>query len=227
MTLRHDLPTPIPAAIAALPVDRGYPVPWFVAWASSEGNPLPRGQGTPDFRVLHPDAVNEALGRHICWICGRPYSEVTSYAFVIGPMCAVNRVSAEPPSHVACADWAARACPFLTKPHMVRREGNLPGEAKNPAGEMIRRNPGVALVWLSKTARVIGPPGGGILFHVGEPTQIRFYCEGRAATREEVLASIESGLPALEEIADQEGPEARAALERQTEAALELLPVAA
>lgn len=223
MNLRAELPRPIPAAIEALPRDRGYPVPWFVAWLGREGEPCSRGYGHPDFRVIYPDAINEAVSRSLCWVCGRPLGRLTSYAFVIGPMCAVNRVSAEPPSHVACADWSARACPFLTRPHMVRREGGLP-EGGVVTGVMIRRNPGVALVWLTRTAHAFPAPNGGILFNVGEPTQVRFYSEGRLATREEVLTSIESGLPILEEMADQDGPEALAALSRQTEAAMELLP---
>jgi hypothetical protein len=225
MKLRDDLPRPIPAAIERLPRDRGYPVPWFVAWMDDEGHPVPRGHGTPDFRVIHPDAIQEAVTQEICWICGEPFrSRILSYAFVIGPMCAVNRVSAEPPSHVACADWSARACPFLTRPHMDRRESNVPLDAKEPAGIMLRRNPGVALVWLTKTARGLGAPEGGLLFHVGDPTQVRFYREGRKATREEVLESIESGLPTLQELADAEGPKACAAFEQQTEAAMQLLP---
>ena len=222
--LRQDLPRPIPAAIEMLPRDRGYPVPWFVAWLAEDDTPLPQGIGKPDFRVISPGAIQEAIEFGLCWICGRRRSLTTSSAFNIGPMCAVNRVSAEPPSHVACADWAARACPFLTKPKMERRENDLPEDAKEPAGIMFRRNPGVALVWLSKTMRVIGPPGGGILFHVGEPTQIRFYCEGREATREEILESINSGLPLLQELADEQGVEAQTALKQQTEAAMELLP---
>jgi hypothetical protein len=222
MDLRSELPRPIPAVIESLPRERGYPVPWFVGWVDEDGNAVPRGQGTADFRVIYPGAIPEAMERSICWICGLPLQRTTVYAFVVGPMCAVNRTSAEPPSHVACADWSARACPFLSRPHMDRREHNLPkGEI---AGIPIKRNPGVALVWLSRNAHAWTPPDGGILFNIGDPAQVRFYCEGRKATREEVLMSIETGLPFLQEIADEQGDGAPAALAQQVETAMALLP---
>lgn len=225
MTLRPELPQPIPAAIAQLPRHRRYPVPWFVCWLDEEGNAVPAGSGTPDFRVLAPGAVDAAVRHSICWVCGRPHSPKVAYAFVIGPMCAINRISAEPPSHVACADWSARACPFLSRPHMDRREGNLP-EQKEMPGFGIMRNPGVSLVWLTRKATAFPSPAGGegLLFDVGDPVQVRFYCEGRMATREEIMESIESGFPALLEMAEQQGQDAMEALEFQKEAALELVP---
>jgi hypothetical protein len=206
-----------------LPRDRGYCVPWFVGWLDEKGEAVPRGQGTPDFRYIFPNAIETARANAICWICGRPLQPGIAYAFVIGPMCSVNRVSAEPPSHIACADWAARACPFLARPHMVRREaGKI--EGGEIAGTMIPRNPGVALVWLSRTAFAFPTPGGGILFNVGEPVQVRFYREGREATRKDILESINSGLPILQKMAEEDCPEAVAELERQVEVAMELLP---
>ncbi len=39
---------------------------------------------------------------------------------------------------------------------------------------------------------------------MGEPESVEWYAEGRAATRAEVMASIESGLPNLEALARQE-----------------------
>jgi len=44
------------------------------------------------------------------------------------------------------------------------------------------------------------------LLHMGEPETVKWYAEGRLATREQVLASIDSGFPALAELAlKQEG----------------------
>jgi hypothetical protein len=37
------------------------------------------------------------------------------------------------------------------------------------------------------------------LFRIGEPTSVAWYAEGRPATRKEVLVSIDSGLPLLQE----------------------------
>lgn len=207
----------LPARIATLPRDaRGYPVPWFVAWID----------GVPDFRVIGPGKVAEAHRGRLCWLCGRPLGVFK--AFVIGPMCAINRISSEPPSHVDCATFGGRACPFLARPHARRREDGLPAERVQPAGFGLKRNPGVALVWVTRTYEPMRAHAGntGTLFQVGEPTECRWFAEGRPATRAEVEASIASGYPALRELAAREGAEALAALERQRAAADRYLPPA-
>jgi hypothetical protein len=43
---------------------------------------------------------------------------------------------------------------------------------------------------------------------LGEPERVDWYAHGRAATRAEVDESIATGLPALEDVAKIEGPEA-------------------
>jgi hypothetical protein len=214
---------PMPKRIAALPRDhRGYPVPWFVVWLDADDRPLPRGEGRPDFRVIMPDALDEAI-RGACWICGHRLGRYQT--FVIGPMCAVNRNSAEPPSHHDCATYAARACPFLARPHARRRENAMPGEAVEPAGVAIKRNPGVALLWTTRKYRPYRDPfNGGVLFDIGEPDQVEWFAEGRPATREEVMASIDSGLPLLREAAEQDGAAALRELDRYVERAMTLVP---
>lgn len=202
----------VPERIAKLPRDRrGYPVPWFVAWID----------GQPDFRVIDPDRMARCVKERRCWLCGEPLGAYR--AFVIGPMCAINRVSSEPPSHRDCAVYAARVCPFLTKPRMRRRESGLPEEVHEAAGVGLKRNPGVALVWVTKQFEMFRAPGG-VLFRVGDPVETMWFAEGRSATREEVLASIDSGLPLLMEPAKAEGPSAIAALERMHREALVHLP---
>lgn len=208
---RPELPPP-PPRIARLPRDRGYPVPWFVAWID----------GVPDFRVVGPGKLENAMRYRRCWICGNPLGRYVTY--VVGPMCAVNRVSSEPGSHRECAEYAARACPFLVRPHMVRREAGKPEEAVEPAGVMLRRNPGVALVWTTDHVRQKPVPGGGFLLDLGEPRSVAWYAEGREATHAEVMASIESGIPTLQEMAEQEGPAAVAELHRLVTEAIQLLP---
>jgi len=213
----------MPDRVAALPRDqRGYPVPRFVAWLDVDGRPLERGQGTPEFRVIHPGAITEAINGPRCWICGGRLGR--RMTFVIGPMCAVNRNSAEPPSHHDCAGYAARACPFLARPHARRRENNLPTAAGEAAGIMLRRNPGVTLLWTTRRYRPWRDPAGGVLFEIGEPERVEWLAEGRAATRAEVLASIDSGLPALRELAEQEGPLAERELDRCVDRAMAVVP---
>lgn len=209
--VRPDLP-PMPKRIAKLPVDhRGYPVPWFVQWVD----------GKPDFRVIGIGKRADAYHKRLCWVCGEPLGKFM--AFVIGPMCAVNRISSEPPSHRDCAEFSARACPFLTRPQVERREGNLPEGANlaDTPGIALARNPGVALVWVTKRYTPFQAPNG-TLFNVGAPEEVLWFAQGRKATSEEVFESIRSGIPLLEEYARQDGPEAMADFNNKLRVALNL-----
>jgi hypothetical protein len=196
---RPGLPE-IPVRIARLPVDeRGYPVPWFVEWID----------GKPDFRVSSAEKIIRAVKESRCWICGDILGVHKS--FLIGPMCAINRVSAEPPAHTACATFSAKACPFLSRPHAKRREHGLPEDGQwSETG--LKRNPGVTLVWTTGKFWPIRGAGKEILFRMGDPVGVAWYAEGRDATRAEVEASVESGYPSLLELAEKEGPVAVAAL---------------
>ncbi|MDX3026767.1 hypothetical protein [Streptomyces scabiei] len=217
--MTRTLPTP-PPRIARLPRNQaGYPIPWFVDYVDGE----------PDFRIADTRKQQGASVFRCCWLCGHALRNnvlgpaATQYAYVIGPMCAVNRVSSEPPAHRDCAVYAVTACPFLTTPGMRRRaiEG-IPDTVK-PDGVMIERNPGVALVWVTNTWRMIP---GHALFDVDEPAEALWFAEGRPATHAEVLAAIDSGMPVLREAAEQDNdPEAALAyLDQQYARALELLP---
>lgn len=228
--LRPELQRPIPDRIAALPVHRGYPVPWFVEWIVYEdGHPVPApiGEGEPEFRIMSAQRFRQAARTlDLCWVCGGKLG--AHKAFVIGPMCAVNRTSAEPPSHRECAEWSARNCPFLTRPHMRRRDAGLPEgvdhENPNTAGIMLTRNPGVAMVWVTRRPGYKRDPGGGLLFDIGDPDSVSWWCEGREATRAEVQHSIDTGLPALEEVAREDGLPALRELARFVKRAEALLP---
>lgn len=215
-TTRHDVEQP-PLFMQQLPIDkRGYPVPWFVEWVAGE----------PEFRAMSPAKLYAAINRKLCWVCGSPLFE--EKIFVIGPMCAVNRISSEPPSHRPCAIYSARNCPFLTRPQMIRRKDGL--EIKPSPGVMIERNPGVILLWYTRSYTVFnsprrGPANPGILFELGRAFKTEWYREGRPATRAEVLASIESGLPLLRNAAAQhDGPTGEMLLENQITDAMRLVP---
>lgn len=206
-----------PNTVRGLPPDRhGRPVPWFVHVDE---------RGVPDFRVIRYGGIKEAVQRGLCWVCGTHRGREA--AFVIGPMCAINRISAEPPSHRECAKYSADACPFLSTPSMKRRERGLPEDYSNLAGVMLKRNPGVACVWFSRKPTVERVPGG-VLFNVGEPSRVLWRCQGRAATRAEVLASIDSGYPLLQAECRKDRDPARslALLDEQREAAMRYLPAA-
>ena len=109
---------------------------------------------------------------------------------------------------------------------MTRRERHKPAGAVNPAGIMITRNPGVALVWVTgyRSWKTRGDGDGGILFDIGDPKQALWFARGREATRAEVLAPIDSGLPLLREMAERDGPDAVAELERMHTCALAEVP---
>jgi len=194
--------------------ERGFPVPWFVHWQDDK----------PDFRVVSPDKIVTAHKFGRCWICGGTMG--VHRVCVIGPMCVVNRVTSEPPSHRDCAEFAAKACPFLTKPRMRRNEKDLPEERAPVAGMPIPRNPGCVALYETKSVSPF-KAGGGYLFRLGEPVRIDWWAEGRQATRQEVLASIDSGYPFLLDTATKhDGPEGVAELQRMRDAALKLLPAA-
>jgi hypothetical protein len=108
---------------------------------------------------------------------------------------------------------------------MARRERDLPPLQVRTPGLAIERNPGVALVWSSRTWRPFDS-GRGRLFDVGEPTAVRWYARGRDATRAEILASVESGLPELESVCqyDDDPADSREHLAGQVEAFMPLVP---
>lgn len=193
----------MPPRVRALPVSaEGYPVPWFVAWLNeARTEELRPGWGTPDFRIIGKGRIEQAVTEKVCWVCGRPFAP-PHVACVIGPMCAVNRISSEPPSHVECARFAATACPFLTRPKMRRNEKGMDAMELAPApGNPILSNPGVALVWVTAGVQYYARDG---LFLVGDPVAVEWYAEGRRATRAESEAALEGGLPALEAACDRE-----------------------
>jgi hypothetical protein len=178
------LSIPMPDRTKCLPISAtGFPVPWFA-----------HGQdGKPDFRVTGPDQMTMAVKRSLCWICGQPLG--VHKAFLIGPMCAVNRCISEPPSHLECARYPARACPFLTTPNAKRNAKDLPEERVTSAGA-IMRNPGAVAVWITKTLTA-SRHDGSVLFRLSEPERVRWFVEWRPATRAKVDRSIETGLPFL------------------------------
>lgn len=175
--------------------DRGYPVPWFVAWQD----------GKPEFRAMDPLKLIKAVKQKLCWVCGERMG--VNVCFVAGPMCGINRTSSEPPSHLDCARWSAQNCPFLSNPRMVRREDETLNNARftaEGAGVAIARNPGVAMLWITRQYEVFNDGKGRPLIQMGEPESVEWWACGRVATRAEVVESIESGLPNLEAIARQE-----------------------
>ena len=207
-----------PHGIPHLPLWGRYRVPWFVSiWED----------GKPEFRVIEAQRFARAIRERLCWICGTPLGTIK--AFAVGPMCTVNRVSAEPPQHKACAIYAAEHCPFLTDPDRVRRSGGLAAEAESDP-TMIARNPGVTAIWVARSFALEDARWAGRslpLVRMGEPSEVLWYCRGRPATRAEVIAAWEAGCPTLERIAEAEGEQAVAHLREAQRRALRFHPAEA
>jgi hypothetical protein len=186
----------LPARMRRLRVDhRGFPVPWFVHWDE---------HGEPQFPVIGMNKVQRASERDLCWVCGEKLGQIR--ASVIGPMCAITRTISEPQSHVDCARFSARRCPFLSQPRMGRvPEHKLP-EGVEWSDTGIKRNPGVACVWIEAHKSKRFRARGDWLFELGEPQAVEWWCEGREATYAEVRASIDSGLPLLVQDCWKEAP---------------------
>jgi hypothetical protein len=187
----------VPSRMKARPVDpRGYPIPWFVNIADD---------GTADFRVIRPNGVLQAHRTATCWLCGDRLGRFKTFA--IGPMCAVNRITSEPGSHLDCARYAAQACPFLSQPKMKRSPRALPADATTEQpGFHLDRNPGAICLWTCTSARTVRADRGGrgVLFQLGDPSSVEWWAHGRAATRDEIEASIAGGLPFLRQVCDEE-----------------------
>lgn len=211
--LRTDLP-PMTPRIAKLPVGKnGYPIPFFVAEVNGSRE---------DFRVADSAKVVACVNKKLCWVCGEPLGIYK--AFVIGPMCVVNRVSGDPASHLECAVYSCKSCPFLLRPQMVRREDDRTEEMEaNVGGIMIKRNPGAMAIWVTKSFTIERQdPKKSPLFRLGDPVAIQWWREGRAATRAEIEESINTGLPLLRGVC--ESQEENDALDQAVKTAQALLP---
>ena len=187
---KQDLTT-LPSRMRNLPVDdRGFVVPWFVDKDRD---------GKPEFRAMDPRKLVRALNEKRCWVCGDQLGRFIT--FVAGPMCGVNRTSGEPPAHYECALWSAMNCPWLSNPMAERRVDEGMGYLQDSRVGAIQRNPGVTMLWVTRDYSVWKPQPNQVLITMGEPERVEFYKERRRATRAEVLASIESGLPHLQNVA--------------------------
>jgi hypothetical protein len=206
MPLPPQQTIPVPKRCANLPTARGFIVPWFVQWLD----------GKPEFRMLDRSKWYFAIREQACWICGQSLKGSINAPFVIGPMCTVNRISAEPPCHVECARYAARACPFLSRPNMVRRELEPELAAKVTISEAhVPHNPAVTALYFAREYRVKVEEDNVPLIHLGTPSGVEWFAKGERATRNQVEEAFEKGLKTLREAAQEEGQEAEDDLDRR------------
>lgn len=211
--LRSELEPIIPARMRARPIDpRGYSVPWFVAEIDGEF----------DFRVIGPGKWARAIRFRVCWLCGEPLGRL--YTFCIGPMCMVNRITSEPPSHTECAEYAAKACPFMTRPLAQYRTANTPEGTHKPPGVGLTHNPTAVVLWTAHGYSIVRCGDGALISLGDDPDALSFWTKGRHATRAEVLEAMRVGFPKLLEAANAQGGDAPHALELAVARAMPLLP---
>jgi len=209
--LRRGLP-PLPKLFEHLPIDeRGYPVPWFVS----------KVDGKFDFRFADAAKRERAVKERRCWLCGVGIGQ--NLAFVIGPMCAVNRNTSEPPCHKACAEFAVQACPFMVLPSAKYRDAGKEELSVKSHFGALPGNPGAVCIWITRSFKTYDVPGGWLI-RIGEPVEVSWWCEGVSATRRQILDSFERRLPALQELAAAQGPAAEEELEAMVKKAKTYLP---
>lgn len=215
--MRIDRSIETPAVMHGRPIDhRGFPVPWFVTEKDDRGR--------WDFAAIQSDRFVQAVREDRCWVSGEKLGKWRS--FVIGPMCVVNRVSSDPPVRREVGIWSAQICPFLTRPMAQRdrrwrdevdEDGIFPGQR----GVMLAQNPGICAVYSTRDVRF---DRRRHLFFLGDPGEVRFFCEGREATPEEVWRAVDRGLVKLRKMAEEDGPGAVGEFERYVERARSVLP---
>ena len=194
---------------------QGYVVPWFVAGDLQDGG--------RDFRVMDPDRWVYAVKFKVCWLCGQAGGAYKT--FVIGPMCTLNRITQEPPCHLDCATYAAKVCPFLTRPEMVRRTTGTE-EYVQPAGLHSGGNPGAMVLWTTKSFKTVyvdpveAEATGGVdgwLIEIGPATSVEWWIKGSRASYAGALHALEAGMQKLAEMAAEEFDPGKALLQLQVQ----------
>lgn len=182
----------LPDSMASLPRDeRGYVVPKFVQWID----------GKPDFRVIDRRHWVDCVKHRKCWLCGCHMGR--RGWFVLGPMCTVNRINSEPPSHRLCAEFALKNCPFLTKPLAKRNERGLP-ESKAMPGIPVEHNPGMMVLWEATKWHTFRTNGGPLL-EIDDCLGMSWWKEGRLGTPDEIYVHLQKGVDGLMAMAVQDG----------------------
>lgn len=206
---RPGLP-PLPAYMRDLPLsEKGYPVPYFVSVVN----------GRYDFQLADSRKWLDCTRNNRCWICGKTLGAFK--VFALGPMGAINRICSEPPSHLDCAEYAVEACPFLLYPNAKRRELNQNVPQKIPAGVLALHNPGVTLLWSTKSSTFATNQRPCLLL-LGEPTTVRWYTEGHLASQAQASAAVDDARERLSAMCGSNGDLAR--LAKDTERLRKYLP---
>lgn len=102
----HPKDLRIPDRLQRFPKWKGYPIHYTV---------FVEPDGTPNFRSMDENRRINAFENNLCHLCGWKL-KAGPYAFIGGPMCVEAHRFVDGPMHIECAEYAARACPFLNSP---------------------------------------------------------------------------------------------------------------
>jgi hypothetical protein len=131
------------------------------------------------------------VGSGLCWLCGQPLGVFK--AFVAAPSNVVTRTVFEPPSHLDCAEFAMRVCPYLSNPAMRRMqhaERRVDQDCLiGHGGQRPAPNPGVFALWVTRSYTV-GLLRDMLAITIGDPESVRWWTRGRPATDAEVEAAL-------------------------------------
>ena len=130
----------LPPRLARRPRDRrGLPVPFVQA-----SHP----DGSPDFTAVDARLVMDAIGRHLCGLCGQRLDYWI--AFVGGPTSVAQQMFLDPPMHVDCARAALQLCPHMA--HQVSRRASKT-DAVAPEG-FVAGKPDAWFLYVTRTFKV-------------------------------------------------------------------------
>jgi hypothetical protein len=204
---------PVPGRMGYLPRDsRGYIIPWFVQWRN----------GLPLFPVMDARKWRLAVAKELCWVCGEQLGRFK--AFVAGPMCTINRIASDPPSHLECATYSAMVCPYLSTPRMGRVPERVIGEPiQAPSGYHSDDNPGAVAIWVTRVCGVEYMHNGPLI-SFGDPESVTWWAHGRKATAAEAKEAFDKGAARLHAVAELDGPAGVAEFERLAAVAARYLP---
>ncbi|MGB4823471.1 MAG: hypothetical protein WBP82_01015 [Leuconostoc mesenteroides] len=176
----------IPERIKKLPIQNGFPVPWFVA----------KIEDKYDFRVVDSSKLMVAVKEGLCWICGEKLGY--TFTFILGPMGFINRINSEPPSHKECAKFAIINCPFLNHTEKARRENNMPEVIFTEGHDLYQ--PEVMVMYSTKSYKLYKSfTNKTPYFSVGDAVQIEWFTEARPSTYNEIVDALELGFIKIKE----------------------------
>jgi hypothetical protein len=185
----------IPRTLKGRPTYNNYIVPYFVSWYHKGKKVNEDVPGAiPAFPIIDMSRASLCRRQNLCWVCGNKMGSFKT--FVIGPVAALARQSAEPASHRDCALYAAQVCPFMVKGYdmLSERHATLLKQRDSTSvhPDITGTNPHLAVLWTTKsfTAFPIDVPRGIYIYDLGEAVGVRFFHHGREATYDQCMTVI-------------------------------------